>query len=188
MAGIAGAFLGSLPGAVCIVLVGQLGYVASICGLAMLLFLHAFRCSSHDPGGISYQQRSRSPTGGEELHCYGANYAWARMACMTFILPGLVGMLAVPALAIASSSDVLPTIPALGAVAAGLIRREKLSREEQVLPWRRMGHRYGWNPPMVRRWMTGKCYGIALYSAAYKARGQRQRAGRGSRSVARQPL
>ena len=38
MAGIVGAFLGSLLSAVCIILTGQLGYMASICGLAMLYF------------------------------------------------------------------------------------------------------------------------------------------------------
>ena len=35
MAGIVGAFLGPLMGVVCIILVGQLGHVASICGLVM---------------------------------------------------------------------------------------------------------------------------------------------------------
>lgn len=210
-AGIAGAFLGSLLGAVCIILVGQLGYVASICGLVMavctmkgyellggcltrkgalvsgLLILAmtflayqmelaievarlaevdifaAFRSLSrlmNDTymdmaaywGGLAMLYfftllgavpiilaglRANSaadlppagprcaaqpqPTVGAELHCYGANYAWVRMACMTFILPGLVGMLAVLALAIASSSDVLPTAPALGAAATGLV-------------------------------------------------------------------
>lgn len=47
---------------------------------------------------------------------------------MTFILPGLVGMLAVPTLVMASSSDVLPTIPALGATTAGLIAPLRLIR------------------------------------------------------------
>ena len=35
LAGIVGAFLGSLIGVACIVIVGQMGYVASICGLVM---------------------------------------------------------------------------------------------------------------------------------------------------------
>lgn len=35
VAGAVGAFLGSLIGVACIVLVNQLGYVASICGLVM---------------------------------------------------------------------------------------------------------------------------------------------------------
>lgn len=211
VAGIVGAFLGSLLSAVCIILVGQLGYVASICGLvmavctmkgyellggclsrkgalvsgflilvmtflayqmelaievarlaevdifeaflslswlindtymdmttywgglAMLYFftllgavpmilagLRANSATDLPPAEPRHAAQPR-PTVGAELHCYGANYAWVRMACITFILPGLVGMLAVLALAIASSSDALPTAPALGAAAAGLI-------------------------------------------------------------------
>lgn len=211
VAGIVGAFLGSLLGAACIILVGQLGYVASVCGLVMavctmkgyellggcltrkgavvsgililvmtflayqmelaielarlvevdifvafrglsflmnsayidmaaywgdlgMLYLFTllgavptvlagFRSNRTAPTPLAEPHRAAEPqaSGGEELSCYGAKYTWVRTACMTFTLPGLFGMLAVLALAMASSSEMISTVPALCAAAAGLI-------------------------------------------------------------------